>query len=211
MTAGSVEPLRKLHALWGDRVSFLDVLIRQAHPGPNVPAYRDFAQKMDEAERFQREEMIPYPLLVDDVPGTVHQTYGGLADPTYIIDADGHVSYYNMWTHAPTLDRALQELFAQGGRGTVLGEAVDRTPHILPTLTEGWNGLQKGLPQSLTDMETAVPGTGVGTWLTHQFAPILAPFTLRAKPVPLPVRLLLMAGAAGLTIGAVQAKKNRKK
>jgi hypothetical protein len=187
------------------------VLIRQAHPGPAVPAYRDFAQKWDEAERFQREETIPYSVLVDDVAGTVHQTYGGLADPTYIIDIEGRVAYYNMWTHAPTLDQGLQELFAQGGRGVVMGEGVDRTPHILPALTEGWNGLRKGLPQSLTDMELAVPGTGVGSWLAHQFRPILAPFTLRAKPVPAPVRALLWLGVAGLAVGAVQAAKNRRK
>ena len=210
MTAGSVEPLRKLHALWGDRVSFIDVMIRQAHPGPAVPAYRDFAQKMDEAERHQRENHVPYTVLVDDIPGTAHQIYGGLADPTYIIDAEGYVSYYNMWTHAPTLDAALQELFAQNGRGIVLGAGVDRGAHILPALTDGWNGLRKGLPQSLTDMEMAVPGTGIGSWLSHQFRPVLAPFTLRAKPVPTPVRFALALGAAGLVLGAVQAKKKRK-
>lgn len=210
MTAGSVEPLRKLHALWGDQVAFIDVIVRQAHPGPAVPAYRDFEQKMNEAERFQREESIPYTVLADDLPGTTHQIYGGLADPTYVIDADGFVSYYNMWTHAPTLDAALQQLFAQGGRGVVFGAGVDRGAHILPAMTDGWKGLRKGLPQSLTDMELAAPGTGVGSWLTHQFRPVLAPFTLRAKPVPPPVRLMLALGAAGIVIGAMQAKKKRR-
>lgn len=182
-------------------------MIRQAHPGPDVPAYRDFAHKMYEAERFQREENIPYTVLVDDIPGTAHQIYGGLADPTYLIDAEGYVAYYNMWTHAPTLDRALQELFAQDGRGVVLGAGVDRSPHVLPAMTDGWKGLRKGLPQSLTDIETALPGTGVGTWLTHQMRPLLAPFTLRAKPVPAPIRLMLGLGAVGLVLVAVQSKK----
>ena len=40
MTSGHrlVEPLKRLHARWGDRVHFVDVLVRQAHPGPSEPA-----------------------------------------------------------------------------------------------------------------------------------------------------------------------------
>ena len=70
---------------------FIDVVIRQAHPGPEVPAYDTFEQKLHDAERYRREEAIPWPVLVDDLEGTVHQAYGGLADPTYLIDRDGRV------------------------------------------------------------------------------------------------------------------------
>ena len=44
MTVGSVEPLRKLYARWGDQVHILEVMIRQAHPGPEAPSYRLFAE-----------------------------------------------------------------------------------------------------------------------------------------------------------------------
>jgi hypothetical protein len=35
----------------------------------------------------------------------------------------------------------------------VVNGGVDRTPHILPAMTDGWNGLRRGLPQSLIDGE----------------------------------------------------------
>ncbi len=95
--------MKKLHSLWGDRVQFVDVLIRQAHPGPDVPPYKSFNQKMYDAHRYKQDDGIPWTVLADDLQGTVHQVYGGLADPTYLIDADGRVAYYDMWTHAPTL------------------------------------------------------------------------------------------------------------
>lgn len=183
------------------------MLIRQAHPGPNVPPYRDFAQKMRDARRYKQEEKIAYEVLVDDVAGTVHQTYGGLADPTYLIDAAGHVAYYNMWTHAPTLHEALQRLFAQDGRGVVFGEGVDRTPHILAAMTEGWKGLRRGLPQSLVDLELAAPGTGAGTWLGYQLRPLLAPLTLRAGADSGLARIGLALGAATLVLWAVRRKQ----
>jgi hypothetical protein len=139
-------------------------------------------------------------------PGPTHQVYGGQADPTYLIDRDGQVAFYVMWTHAPTLYRAIEQLMRQGGRG-VAGGGVDRTPHILPAMTDGWNGLRRGLPQSLIDMETAAPTTGVGAWLGHQLRPLLAPLTLRAEPLPPAAKAGLALGAVALVVLGAQAFK----
>ena len=173
----------------------MDVLIRQAHPGPAYPAYRSLEQKLENAQTYRREEDPPYPVLADDLEGTVHQVYGMLADPCYLLDADGRVAYYNMWTHAPTLHRVISALVAQDGRGVVLG-GVDRIIHLWPALTEGWRGLRRGLPQSFIDMETAAPGMASGPWLGFQLRPLLAPITLRAEPLPRRIKLALAAGAA---------------
>ncbi len=140
MAIGSVEPLKRLHDLWGHRVHFVDVLVRQAHPGPAEPAYVSHEQKMADAERYQRSEQIPWPVVVDDLEGTLHQAYGGLANPTYLIGTDGRVSFYAPVTGAPRLHRALEELMAGGGRGMVSG-GIDLVPHLLPTFSEGWRAL----------------------------------------------------------------------
>jgi hypothetical protein len=195
--------MKELYARWGDRVHFLDVLVRQAHPGPGVPPYRAFEEKLADARRYVEDERIPWVVLVDDVEGTVHRTYGGLADPTYLIDTDGRVAYYNMWTYAPSLHQAIGELLAQGGRGVVKG-GVNQLPHLLPALTAGWPALERGLPQSYLDLELATPGTATLTWIGHLFRPALAPLTLRGKPMPLPVKIGLTAGAVGLAVLAVR-------
>lgn len=181
---------------------FVDILIRQAHPGPEVPSYQSFEQKWHDARRYQQEEGIPWTVLIDDLEGTTHQVYGGLADPTYLIDAEGYVAFYNMWTHVPTLHRAIALLLGQGGRGVVLG-GIDSYPHLLPSLADGWRGLRRGLPQSFIDLETSAPTLASGTWLGHRLRPLLAPLALRAEPLPGPVRLGL-AFATALLIFAVR-------
>lgn len=178
------------------------MLIRQAHPGPRVPPYQSGEQKLADAVKYADEELIAWPVLADDLAGTVHQAYGGLADPTYLIDVDGRIAYYNMWTHAPTLHRALSALKEAGGRGVVLG-GIDRKPHVLPAMTDGWRGLRRGLPQSFTDMMIAAPGMPVGLWLGHHMRPVLRPLTLRATPLPVAVKIALAAGAALLAGTAV--------
>jgi hypothetical protein len=186
-----------LYQRWQDRVRFVDVLIRQAHPGPGVRPYENFEEKMQDGLRYQRDESISWPILVDDLPGTVHQVYGGMADPTYLIDVDGRVAFYNMWTYAPSLHKAIEALFQQAGRGVVRG-GIDHLPYMQPALTDGWRGLRRGLPQSYVDIETAAPGMGFGIWLGYQIRPLLAPLTLRARPLPKALKIGIVAGAAFL-------------
>jgi hypothetical protein len=82
---------------------------------------------MRDGQRYRAEQGIPWPIAIDDLSGTTHQVYGGMADPTYLIDANGRVAFYNMWTHVPTLYCAVRELAHQGGVDTVLGR--DRSHH----------------------------------------------------------------------------------
>lgn len=138
------------------------------------------------------------------MPGSTHQVYGGLADPTYLIDADGRVAFYSLWTHAPTLHQAIEQLFAQGGRG-VVQTGYDRLPHLLATMTDGWVGLRRGWPQSVIELEASAPGMASGPWLGYQLRPLLAPLTLRAKPLPAPVKAALVMGGAVLVTFCLRA------
>jgi hypothetical protein len=183
-------------------------VVRQAHPGPGAREYRAFEEKLADARRYQEEEGILWPVLVDDLPGSVHQSYGRMADPTYLIGVDGRVSYYNMWTYAPVLHEAIEALLERGGSGVVL-DGVDRFPHMLPALTTGWPGLEKGLPQSYVDLELATPGAGTLTWLGYQLRPVLGPLATRAQPLSPAARMALGAVAGLAVVGLVGALRKR--
>lgn len=179
-------------------MQFVDVLIRQAHSGGDVQTYENFEQKFSDGERYKHDDNIEFPVLVDDLEGTTHQVYGGLADPTYLIDRDGRVSFYCLWTHAPTLFEAIEELRSQDGRGVVKGDGIHRTPHLAASMTDGWKGLRRGFPRSLIELELSAPGVGIGTWLGYQIRPLLAPLTLRGKPLPTSAKIGLAIGAGAL-------------
>jgi hypothetical protein len=205
--------MKALHAHWAQRVHFLEVVIRQAHPGPDEPPYRSFEEKFRDAEAYQRAERLPWTLLVDDLQGRVHQAYGGLADPTYLIGTDGRVAFYNMWTSVPRLYEAISTLLEQGGSG-VVADGLDRGLHLFPALVDGWRALARGLPQSFTDMMIAAPGMSAAVWLGYQLRPILAPLALRARPVPAGARAALAAGAVltmGLTVWAASRPRRRRR
>lgn len=184
-------------------MQFLDVIARQAHPGPDVPAYTSMAQKVHDAYAYQQREQIPYPVLVDDIEGRAHQVYGGLSDPIYLIDIEGRVSFYNMWAHAPTLHQAIEQLLEQGGVGVVRG-AVDKKVHLGAPLTGGWRGIQRGLWQSVVDMETSLPGSSALLLGGYLLKPVLAPITQRAEPLPRQAKAALWMGGGLLALAAYQ-------
>ena len=71
VTRGGISTMKELHRLFGDRVRFIEVLVRQAHPGERHGAYDSYAEKLADARAYAREEDIPWPVLVDDLSGTV--------------------------------------------------------------------------------------------------------------------------------------------
>lgn len=193
--------MKKLYARFAADVAFVDVLIRQAHPGPGEPPYRTFEDKLEDARRYVADEGIPWPVLVDDVEGSVHQTWGGLSDPAYLIDRDGRVSLYCLWTSPKALYDAIAQLLAQGGAGVVHG-GVRRAPELGPALTDGWRALERGLPQSAADMMVAAPFSPAALWAAHQLRPLLAPVTLRERRlIGRDARAALFAGAAAMVVG----------
>jgi len=196
--------MKQLHSDWGDEVQFIDIIVRQAHPGPGVEPYRTFEQKARDAAAYQQIEQITWPVLVDDLAGSVHQAYGGLSDPSYIIDIDGRVAFYNHWNNAPSLHLALEALRAQGWHGIVRG-GVERTPHIGAAMTDGWRGLRRGSPQSLIDMELATPGSTVAAWFGYQIRPLIAPLTLKSRPLSVTTSTA-MAFGVGIVAGALAAR-----
>ena len=184
------------------------MVVRQAHPGPAVPPYRSFSEKYADAEAYQRSEQIPWPVLVDDLSGTVHREYGTLADPAYLLDLDGRVAFYNVITSAPVLHQAMGTLLGQNGRG-IVGSGWDRRIHMAPTIAAGWPALRRGLPQSFNELMVAMPGGPAAVWLGYQLRPLLAPLALRARPLPIAVKAALAAGAAVTAAAGIRRAMGR--
>jgi len=61
-----------------------------------------------------------------------------------------------VWTHAPTLKQALDELLARGGRGVVVG-GIGPTPHLLASFVDGYRCSRRGV------LEYDLGGFGAGS------------------------------------------------
>jgi hypothetical protein len=151
LTAGGVPALKALHAEFGDRVRFVTVVVREAHPGRRYPAHRTMPQKLAHARDFAAQEAIPWTVAVDDLEGSVHRRYGQMPDNAVLVDADGRVAYEAKWTHGPSLRRALAE---------PVEPSVDRRPHLLSAV-RGRHAVPRGGEGAVRDLAVAaLPALG---------------------------------------------------
>ena len=180
-------------------MQFVDILIRQAHPGELRGPYQNHDEMLEDARAYKRDEGIDWPVLADDYEGTVHRTYSReMADPSFLIDSEGCVAFYNMWTHAPSLKRAIDDLLEQGGRGAPVAGGIDQRPHLLASFVDGYRGISRGGKQGVREYITGGLGAGLLTILGSKAKPMLAPIALRAEPLPTSARLALGGGLLGV-------------
>jgi hypothetical protein len=140
---------------------------------------------------------LPWKVAVDDLDGTVHAAYGMLADPSYLVGTDGRVAFYSYWTHVPSLRAAIEALVARGGAGVV---GAQRALHPFAALADGWRAIERGLPQSFSDLETALPGLGLGLRAGAAIGPALAPVALTSHRWPRAVSVFAVAAALGAVV-----------
>jgi hypothetical protein len=186
------------------------VVIRQAHPGEKRGRYLDYEEKLASAQEYQQLEDIGWPVLIDDYEGTVHRAYSQeMADPSFLIDADGRVAFYCMWTHAPSLKPAFDELLAKGGVGAPVAGGIDKVPHLFASFVDGSRGPKRGGKRAVREYTTGGFGAGVMSLAGNKAKPVLGPVALRAEPLPVAAKVglgvlaLLAVAAIVLLIAAL--------
>jgi hypothetical protein len=200
VTRGGVYTMRELHRLYGERLQFVEVVVRQAHPGERHAAYRSYEEKLADACALAREERLRWPVLIDDLAGTVQRAYGGLAAAVYLIDSRGIIAFCGTWGHSPALGQAIDALLAHGRPRTPSHRAVDRRPHLAAAIVAGQRGPIRGGRQSLIDLELGFPGAMALMTIGRVARPLLAPLALRTMPLPGLVRAALLAGLVAAAI-----------
>jgi AhpC/TSA family len=209
VTRGGVYTMRELYKLYGARVQFVEVLVRQAHPGERHGAYRSFEEKLEDARAYEREEHLHWPILVDDLAGTVQRAYGGLAAAVYLIDRLGMIRFCGTWGQSPALREAIDGLIAGDHSGAQARNGIDRRPHLAAAIVAGQRGPIRGGRQSLIDLELGFPGAMVLMTIGRVARPALAPLAVRTTPVPTFARAALLVGSLAAVVVVVRRVRAR--
>ena len=85
VTDSSAPGLKQLHAQFGDRVRFVMVDVREAHPGENVPQPASMDQKIANAGQLHDFHGFDFEVAVDDIDGTLHRAMSPKPNSAYIV------------------------------------------------------------------------------------------------------------------------------
>jgi len=140
ITESSGPVLRRLHAEYGDKIRFVLVNTREAHPGDLFGQPRTREEKWAHATELRRHHDIPFEVAVDDIDGTLHRALTPKPNSAYLLDPAGTIRYRAHWANDERGLRAALSASVQGrtparerSRGTVrpLMRAVGHLPGVV--------------------------------------------------------------------------------
>ena len=82
-----------MHHTYGDKVEFLLVYIREAHPYEEIPESKTVEQRSEVATTMCTELKLTMPAVIDEIDNTVEKTYAAWPDRLYLIGIDGNIVY----------------------------------------------------------------------------------------------------------------------
>lgn len=122
--------MAKLHRDYGDRVRFVVVYTREAHPvgtkspysegewdtwvnrvtGVRLGEPADRAERRERAAEAHRELELPGEILVDGMDDRAWELYGRAPSPAFVVDREGKVALAQRWVRPKAIRRVLDRL-----------------------------------------------------------------------------------------------------
>jgi hypothetical protein len=92
ITQGAGAGIRDLHNRYGDRVRFVFVSVREAHPGAMVGQPGTMDEKLSNAALLKTHHGFNFDVAVDDIDGTFHRSLGPRPSSAYTSTPPGRSS-----------------------------------------------------------------------------------------------------------------------
>ena len=106
MTASAMPVIKALHAEFGDRVDFVLLNVREAHPGARLPQPATDEEKLSHACSLRERYHVPFTVAVDTLDGDLHQRLDGKPNAAFLLDTTGEVVFRAHWARD---DRSIRD------------------------------------------------------------------------------------------------------
>jgi thiol-disulfide isomerase/thioredoxin len=146
VTDSAAPGLNELHLHFGDRVRFVMVNVREAHPGRTFPQPATIDEKMAHAEVLRDLHRFGFEVAVDDIDGTLHRALSPKPNSAYILARDGTILFRAHWANdTKALAAALEAVVAgrsprPARRGGMRNPTLRILRHIAPVLDRAGRG-----------------------------------------------------------------------
>jgi peroxiredoxin len=197
ITEGGAEGLKQLHSIYGEKVRFVMIKVREAHPGWTIGQPQTFEEKRSQALDLKSHHNFPFEVAIDDIDGTFHSSLDSRPNSAYVIDPSGTILFRAQWANETrSIGEALEAIVA--GKNPP-APFVSRTMHSIAQALGYAKSVHDAAGKgALLDTWKVVPPLGVMMLLTDLF--FFLPRNMRGLPAMLLTMGLMTAAMAGIVI-----------
>ncbi len=171
MTKSAREALHRLHDAYADRIRFITLYVREAHPGDDYPQPDTFERKLTHARDYAQRDNISWTVAVDDVDGTLHRQLDPKPHAAYLVGPDGNVVFRTLWANEDSVLREALNAVAEGRQP----QPAERQPRVRPMLRgtgEMWRTWEQAGGHAKTDVLRQAPPVYASARLADLLRPL---------------------------------------
>lgn len=165
VTESSGSVLNDLHRRYGDRVRFVLVNTREAHPGEHLSQPKDMDAKRRRAGELRSHHGFRFEVAVDGIEGDFHRAMSPKPNSAYLVHPDGIIAYRAHWANdGAGLERAIIAILdgqRTAGRSRAMLRPLLRAIGHLPSIG------RRGGAKVMHDVWRAVPPFAIMAVLTR--------------------------------------------
>ncbi len=193
MTASAAPSVQELYNEFGDRVRFIMLYVREAHPGEHFAQIATIEEKLDHARALKEFYDIQWTVAADNVDGNLHRALDPKPNSAFLMDRDGTILFRSLW--ASDYDALRQALHAvASGQVPPAKQSTKMIGPVSRAMGHVQEVMQRGGPQAARDLWLA----GFPMALAGSIATLFSPLSPDARGIAaasvLALGMLVMIG-----------------
>ncbi len=97
MTASAAPSVQELYDEFGDRVEFIMLYVREAHPGENFTQSATMEEKLEYARALKKFYDIQWTVAADNINGDLHRALDPKPNSAYLVNSEGTIVFRSLW------------------------------------------------------------------------------------------------------------------
>ncbi len=151
MTASAAPTVQELYDEFGDRVNFIMMYVREAHPGEHFAQSETIEEKLGYARALKDFYGIQWTVAADNIDGDLHRALDPKPNSAFLVDKDGTILFRSLWaSDYCALRRAL--VAAANGRVPEIQQSVRMIGPVSRAMGHVQEVMVRGGPQAVRDL-----------------------------------------------------------
>ena len=199
MTASAAPSVQDLYDEFGERVNFVMLYVREAHPGENYTQSETMEDKLEYAHALKQLYDIDWTVAADNIDGDLHRALDPKPNAAYLMNSDGVILFRSMWaSDYAALRQALDD--AAKGRAMLYSQSTRMIGPVSRAMGKVQEVMARGGPQATRDLWRAALPMALAGRIAAYFKPLTPDQRGIAAVLTLAGGMLIALGVLGTLI-----------
>jgi len=151
MTASAAPSVQELYDEFGERVDFIMLYVREAHPGEHFQQSETIETKLESARALQEFYGIQWTVAADNIDGDLHRALDPKPNSAFLVDTNGTIIFRSLWASDYNALRQALDAVASG-RMPASAQSVKMIGPVARAMGKVQEVMTRGGPQAVRDL-----------------------------------------------------------